>query len=157
MDRTVKDGKTYLKYREVLPILYPITILRSLVPSTSNNSITGPNLASTFHITWRGYELNATPAKRVHHLLVNVQSILRYFLQENGIGDRTDVGFPVYNNGLGWEVAFCHEVATKLLGGCGGNCTSWTERFQSICILCRWLVQELFIDSKNMRLVSTIK
>ena len=42
---------THLKYPEMLPILNPITNLRSLVPSTSNTSSTGPNLLSTDHIT----------------------------------------------------------------------------------------------------------
>ena len=42
---------TNLKKLEVSPILYPMTSLLSRVPSTSNTSITGPYLDSTFHIT----------------------------------------------------------------------------------------------------------
>ena len=40
-----------LKKLAVSPILYPMTNLLSRVPSTSNTSITGPYLSSTFDIT----------------------------------------------------------------------------------------------------------
>lgn len=81
-----------------------------------------------------------------HYLLVDLEGVFAGLFEKDGIRDRADVRKGISARGLGREVTFCDKVAADLLRGGRGNRTGSTERFETVAVGGRCLVEEQGID-----------